>query len=203
MILLPLNDRTDGVAERAGRRGRAYVAPKDSAASHSSRAPAADGDGRDRVVVDALAEQVDRHDRRDRAPSARSVAGRRRLEQGRAQVAGLLVAVDEVRLRADVADRVDGGGEGQGGDRHDVAGADAPRHQRQVQGGGARGEADRVRAPDALRDLGLEGREVGAGRGHPAGLHGADDVLLLELARRPGGTAGPCRGRSMTLQFPH
>ena len=76
------------------------------------------------------------------------------------------------------------------------------RHQGQVQGSRCQTTGHRVGRTDAFGDLGLERREVGAGRGHPAGLHGSDDVLLLQLADVRGQTAGPFRGRWMTLHFP-
>ena len=149
MILLPLKDRTDASPNEPAARPF-QLAPNDSAASHSRRAPAFAVSAAIGVVVDALAQHVDWDHGRNRPTGICQLAERPFQESG-AQVAGLLIAVDEVGLRPDIANCVDRRSEGEGRNRNDISGANTPRHQRKVKGCRTRGKPNGVRHSDSRR----------------------------------------------------
>ncbi|MDF9803742.1 hypothetical protein M2436_002289 [Streptomyces sp. HB372] len=67
--------------------------------------------------------------------------------------------VGEHHVGADEADRVRGGGEGEGGDDHLVARADAQGQQQQVKGRGPRVDGDAVPVVDQAGEALFEGRD--------------------------------------------
>ena len=79
----------------------------------------------------------------------------------RGHVEGPRVDVAEDRRRAGVDDRLGGRVEGERGHDDLVAGADAEGPQRDRQRVGAVGDADAVAGPEEVRELGLEGLDLG------------------------------------------
>jgi len=116
--------------------------------------PVLPADGADRLHVRGLAEEVDRKDG----------AGLRRYgrpDLRRIDVEGLRVDVHEDRRRADVADRLRGGDEGERG-RDDLVAGPYPRGQEgEVQRVRAGGHGDGVLRAEEFRRLALEGLHVG------------------------------------------
>ncbi len=96
--------------------------------------------------------------------------------------------------RAEIYDRVDAGGEGQGRDEHLVAWPDAGQQQRQVQRGCARAECSGMVRPNHRRKFLLERIDVRAKRRNPVGGESVLDILLL-----PAGHMG--RGKVDALHF--
>ena len=180
MILLPLNESTAASPIRA--RGTPRV-PGPERLSRIAQQPDLGVVGqhlRDGAVVGALAQQVDWDDRRDM--SAAGLEPLQRVsQQPRVHVAGLRVGVHEVWFCPDVADGVDGGGEGQCRDWDHVAWADAPGDQSQVQCCRPRRETYGELATHERGDLPLERVEIRPCRRDPPGLHRPEDVLLLQL----------------------
>jgi hypothetical protein len=137
--------------------------------------------GQDRVVVGALAVQVD-GDHRGGQPVLRRPGGERLGEQRGVHLPGGGVGIDERRVGAHVGDGVGGGGEGQRGGEHLVAGSDAEQAQRQVQPGGARGQRRGVRHTGACRQGDLEGVDHRTQRRDPARVEGLQQQLALPRA---------------------
>ena len=131
-------------------------------------------------------------ERRERARLAVQVHGDHRLGAGRdcglqpvrVQVVGPRVDVHEHRRRADVHHGA-GAREERVGGRHDfVAWAHAERAQREDQGVGARGAADREAALDVAGDLLLEPRDLGASDEAGALEHAVDGRVEVRPERR-------------------
>ena len=144
---------------------------------HWNLIPAADR--QDRSQVGALAVEVDRYDRLRQLALARLAFDRLR-QQRRVDVPGAALTVDEDRSPAQIGDGVDAGGEGERGDEHLVARADAGQEQRQVQRGRARAERRGMAAADRRSELVFKGVDMRAERRDPVGGEGVLDVLLLQ-----------------------
>ena len=173
------------------------------------------GQRQDGIHVRRGAEDVDRHDGRD-APTRRAVGqdpvaddallGEEAPHALDVHVA-VLIAVDEDRPGAHVADRVDRGDERHRGHDDLVVGLDAGQHERDVDGRGARIAGDDVLDAEVGRQHLLHLRHEFAVRGDPAGRQAAGDVLELattegRLGQRDHGRprlkscgTGPRRGR--------
>ncbi len=137
-------------------------------------------DIQNRVEVGALAVEMHRDDGFGQPPLPR-LALDGLDHQRRVQVPGGLLAVNEDWPGAQVDDRVGAGGEGEGGDQHLVAGADAGMDQGQVQRGRAGGERQRVGRADGGGELGLEGVHLRPQRRDPVGRAGFLDVPLFQV----------------------
>lgn len=142
--------------------------------------------GLDGGDVGALAVEVDEDERFGQAITFRA-AGEEVGQQVRVHVPGGGVAVYEDGTSADVEDGVDAGGEGEGGDGHFVAGADAEVDEGQVEGGGAGDEGEGVGRAGEGAEFSLEGVYVGAEGGDPIAGEGFLDELLFQAGHVWGG----------------
>ena len=133
----------------------------------------------DRVVVGALAVQVDDH-HRGRQPAALA-GGRQRLgEQFGVHVPARPLTVDEHRVGAAVDDGVGAGREREARHEHVVARLHAAHQEGEVQGGGAARQRDGAWPPGERRDVALEAVELRSGGCHPPALEGLQQVVALE-----------------------
>ena len=134
--------------------------------------PFGDGDRKDRIVVGALAEQIDRNDAARLQPEpfgGRDAA----LERGGIDIEGRLVDVDEDRRRADQGDGLAGRAEGEGRTQHGVAAADTLGHQHHDQRIGA------ARAGHDMLGAAVSGKR-GLERGH---FRAIDELAVRQHAR--------------------
>ena len=139
-------------------------------------------EGRDAVVVTALAVQVDRDHRR--GPAAGTHAFRQFLfEQVGIDRPGLRRRVDEDRRRADIGDGVGGRGKRQGRGQDLVAGSDTEHGERQVKRGRAARQGDSVRHLRHGRDFTLECVDVRSERSRPSRLERVENELAIETAQ--------------------
>jgi hypothetical protein len=95
-------------------------------------------------------------------------------------IPGTSLAIDEDGRRAEVADRVDAGGEGEGADEHLVAGTHTCRDQGEVQRRRARGERYRVACPDEFTEFALERIDLCPEGRDPVGPERLGHEALLE-----------------------
>ena len=103
-----------------------------------------------------MAEQVHDLDRRRLALPGPGAPVELVDDDGRVQVVGPRLRVDERHRPAEVADRVGGRDEGQRRDQHLVAGADVEDVEAEVDGRGPRGAGDGEPGPHGGRERGLE-----------------------------------------------
>jgi len=123
----------------------------------------------DRVVVDALAVEIDRDD--CLGELAEFLARGDLLgEQTGVHVPRRQVAIDEHRRRADVADRVDRCGERERRGQHLVTGTDTEHLERQMERRRAARQRHRVTNPDLCREFQLERINVRPQRCNPVGI---------------------------------
>lgn len=125
------------------------------------------GDARDPRVVGASAEQVHRHYGWHRSSFTVQLV-EHLLQEDRVHLPGLGVGVDEVRGRPGVGDGIGSRCECHRRGGNDVAGADSPGQQTEVEGSGTGAQGDGVAASEAVGHLLLEGVHVGTERGDPS-----------------------------------
>ena len=189
MILLPLNENAASSALAPGRPPGVGRTERLGRVLEQEDLVAV-ADGPQRVVVAALAVEVDGENGPDAAALAPPV-GERLVEKLRIHRPGGGVAVDEHRLGAGVADRVRARRERERGADHLVAGADAEDDERQVERGRAARERERVRDVDDLRELALERVDVRPERREPVGRDRLVDELALAAGRMRRGEVDP------------
>ncbi len=144
----------------------------------------------------------------ERRRAAEEVDGEDRLRprrHARMRVVGIhvhrhRVDVDEHGRRTCERDDVAGRRERVGGHEHLVAGTEAEREHRHVQGRGARRDRDGVRRPDGVREQLLELGDLRAHRQLPGLEHVADlgELGLADVGRAEPITSGPACGRDTT-----
>ena len=160
-------------AERAGALAFVLGADRLAGVFDDRDAAGCGGDRADLVHRCALAEQMDGDDR---------LGGFAEFAEDLAwiEIERLGVDVDEHGRRAEAPDSAGGGEEGEAGQDHFVARADAERHQRQEERVAARGAADRVLDAAILGDGFLElaaGRAVNERAGAADFGHRFDDLF--------------------------
>ena len=124
-------------------------------------------------VVGALPVDVDRD-------AHRVLAGVQSLRQQiRVHVPALRGAVDQDRPRPDVADRIEGGGEGEAGDENPIALPDSKQEHGEMKGGRAAGEGNAMGPVGDGGELGLECVDLGPERGDPTPFEGTVEGGLV------------------------
>ncbi len=93
------------------------------------------------------------------------------------QLSGVLSIKD--RPRPDIADRIEGGREGQAGDQNPIALPDTEQEHGEMKGGRAAGEGNAVGPIGNGRQLGLEGVDLGPERGDPTPFEGTIEGSLV------------------------
>ena len=176
MILLPLKENAASAPWLPAGAPR-YVAPSDSVGVLDQHDLVAGADVLQRVVVAALAVQVDGDHGADRGTGAAPLR-ERAVEQARVDRPGL-VTVDEDRRGARVHDRVRARGEGEVRAGDLVARADSEHDEREVERGGPARQRDRMLDAGDLRELRLERVDVRPERRDPVRCDRLGDELGL------------------------
>jgi len=133
------------------------------------------------IHVGALAVQV-HHDDRFGEPPLLCRGGERLRQELGIHVPRRPLAVDEDGTRAEVANGIDGSGEGQRADEDVVTGRDTEMQQRQMQRGGTGIQRQRRRAADRAREFILKRFDVRAERRDPVTRERVDDEIHLFAA---------------------